>query len=84
MIFRSWWLGLLLTLLLPSPVASQGDSATVQVVRVIDGDSVEVCCVFGDRVTIRYIGIDTPETRHPMKGVEPYGTEASEANRKLV
>ncbi len=51
---------------------------------MIDGDTIRVCCVFGDRVTIRYIGIDTPETRHPMKGVEPYGTEASEANRKLV
>jgi len=36
--------------LLPAPVASQGDSATVQVVRVIDGDTIQVCCVFGDRV----------------------------------
>ena len=26
--------------LLPAPVASQGDSATVQVVRVIDGDTI--------------------------------------------
>jgi len=31
-----------------------------------------------------YIGVDTPETHHPMRGVEPYGMEASEANRKLV
>ncbi len=70
--------------LLPAPVASQGDSATVQVVRVIDGDTIQVCCVFGDRVTVRYVGVDTPEIHHPMKGVEPYGKEASEANRKLV
>jgi len=35
-------------------------------------------------VTVRYIGIDTPETHHPMKGVERAGKEASEANRKLV
>jgi len=35
-------------------------------------------------VTVRYIGIDTPETKHPTKEVEPYGKEASEANRKLV
>jgi len=34
---RGWWLALLLALLL-APLASQGDSATVQVVRVIDGD----------------------------------------------
>jgi endonuclease YncB( thermonuclease family) len=70
--------------LLPVPVTSQADLATVQVVRVIDGDTIRVCCVFGDRVTVRYIGIDTPETKHPTKEVEPYGTEASEANRKLV
>jgi endonuclease YncB( thermonuclease family) len=24
-------------------------------------------------VTVRYIGIDTPETHHLMRGVEPYG-----------
>jgi len=70
--------------LLPTPVASQGDSTTVQVVRVIDGDTIQVCCVFGDRVRVSYIGIDTPETHHPMKGVEYYGKEAAEANRKLV
>ncbi len=57
---------------------------SVQVVRVIDGDTIQVCCVFGDRVKVRYIGVDTPETHHPMRGVEPYGMEASEANRKLV
>ncbi len=70
--------------LLPAPFASQADSATVQVVRVIDGDTIQVCCVFGDRVTVRYVGVDTPEIHHPMKGVERYGKEASEANRKLV
>ncbi len=70
--------------LLPAPVASQADSTTVQVVRIIDGDTIRVCCVFGDRVTVRYIGVDTPETHHPMKGVEHYGMEAAEANRKQV
>ncbi len=81
--WRGWCLVLLLTLL-PAPVASQGDSTVVQVVRVIDGNTIQVCCVFGDRVKVRYIGVDTPETHHPMRGVEPYGMEASEANRKLV
>ncbi len=70
--------------LLPTPVTSQADSTTVQVVRVIDGNTIEACCVFGDRVKVRYIGVDTPETHHPMMGVEPYGMEAAEANRKLV
>ena len=85
MIFRrrGWWLALIL-ILLPASVSSQSDPAVVQVVRVIDGDTIQVCCVFGDRVTVRYVGIDTPETHHPMKGVERAGKEASEANRKLV
>jgi len=77
------WLAFLL-ILLPIPVSSQADSAVVQVARIIRGDTIEVCCVFGDRVKVRYIGIDTPETHHPMRGVEPYGMEAAEANRKLV
>ncbi len=69
--------------LLPAPVTSQADSTTVQVVRVVDGDTIQVCCFFGDRVTVRYVGVDTPEIHHPMKGVERAGKEASEANRKL-
>jgi micrococcal nuclease len=40
--------------------------------------------MFGDRVTVRYVGVDTPEIHHPMIGVERAGKEASEANRKLV
>ncbi len=39
--------------LLPAPVTSQGDSTTVQVVRVIDGDIIQVCCVKqGSRVNV--------------------------------
>ncbi|MFQ5929929.1 MAG: thermonuclease family protein [Acidobacteriota bacterium] len=83
MISRWWWLALLL-ILLPAPVSSQSDPAVVQVVRVIDGHTIQVCCAFGDLVKVRYIGVDTPEIHHPMKGVEHYGKEASEANRKLV
>ncbi|MFC1539892.1 thermonuclease family protein [Gemmatimonadota bacterium] len=51
--------------------------------RVIDGDTIVVN--LGDRTeTVRYIGVDTPETVHPNKGVEPYGKTASEFNRSLV
>lgn len=50
------------------------------VVRVIDGDTIEVV-QNGVTYTVRYIGIDTPETRGE---VEPYGEEATEANRRLV
>ncbi len=82
-LWRGWWLGILL-ILLPAPVASQGDSTVVQVVRVTDGDTIQVCCIAGQREKVRYIGINTPETKHPSKGVEYFGKEASEANRELV
>lgn len=72
-----------LALLLP-PVASEGDSAVVQVIQVIDGDTIQVCCVAGKQERVRYIGINTPETHHPTKGPEAYGKEAAAANIKLV
>jgi micrococcal nuclease len=50
------------------------------VVRVIDGDTIEL--EGGERV--RYLGIDTPETFHPDKPVECYGPEATARNRALV
>jgi endonuclease YncB( thermonuclease family) len=54
-----------------------------QVVEVIDGDTIKVT-VQGRIETVRYIGIDSPETNHPTKGLEPGGREASEVNRQLV
>lgn len=50
------------------------------IVRVIDGDTVEA--ENGEKV--RYIGINTPETKDPRKGVECFGKEAYEFNRDLV
>lgn len=67
-----------------APFASRGGPALVRVVRVIDGDTIQVCCVAGKKEKVRYIGINTPETKHAVKGVEYYGKEAAEANRKLV
>ncbi len=52
----------------------------VVVVRVIDGDTIEL----DDGRRVRYIGIDTPETVHPEKDVECYGPEATVRNRELV
>lgn len=43
------------------------------VVRVVDGDTV----VVAPRVTLRLIGIDTPETVDPRKPVQCFGREAS-------
>ena len=54
------------------PVLAQ--TGTVQVDRVTDGDTI---CVRldGVRYTVRFTGVDTPETTHPTRGVEPHGPE---------
>ena len=44
--------------------------------RVIDGDTISVR-LDGARFTVRLTGVDTPETPHPPRGVEPYGPAAS-------
>ncbi len=62
----------------PYVIPEEGEWALVT--RVVDGDTIEL----EDGRKVRYIGVDTPETKHPTKGVEPYGYEASEANRRLV
>jgi len=54
-----------------------------QVAAVLDGDTVQVR--LGDRTeNVRYIGVDSPEMRHPTRGEEPGAREATEANRKLL
>lgn len=65
----------------PSPTQSASSpSQFTKVTRVIDGDTIEI----ENKEKVRYIGIDTPETKHPQKGVECFGKEASEKNKKLV
>jgi micrococcal nuclease len=60
--------------------AQKGLEYGFKVTRVIDGDTVEI--ETGE--TVRYIGIDTPETKHPDKGVECFGREAAEKNQELA
>jgi len=59
------------------------NSESALVTRVIDGDTVEVS-LSGESQTVRYIGIDTPETKHPNKPIECFGPEASQFNEELV
>ncbi|PYN32693.1 MAG: hypothetical protein DME01_20745 [Candidatus Rokuibacteriota bacterium] len=82
MALRQRHLLLLLALLL---VAGSASAAPIDgiVVRVVDGDTIDV--QLADRVEkVRYIGVNTPEIHHPIKGEEPGGREAAEVNRRLV
>ncbi len=63
-------------------IAARG-SITARVVRVVDGDTIEVS-IDGRGDDVRYIGVDTPETVKPGEPVECFGPEASEFNHELV
>jgi micrococcal nuclease len=77
-----WLLPLVLISLLAAP-AADGQPPAGSVIRVVDGDTIHV--QLGDRVEkVRYIGVDTPELRHPRRGEEPGGRAAAEMNRRLV
>lgn len=70
----------------PSPTKSliieqkSNEETSFLVTKVIDGDTVQV---EGGK-TIRYIGIDTPETSDPRRGVQCFGKEAAQKNKELV
>lgn len=49
---------------------------TVSLVRATDGDTATFKYK-GKNVKVRFLLVDTPETVHPSKGVQPYGKEAS-------
>jgi micrococcal nuclease len=64
----------------PSPDFRFEADVPRHVERVIDGDTI----VVEGHVRVRLIGVDTPETKHPHKPVEPLGPEATEFTRSLV
>ncbi|MGI8631145.1 MAG: thermonuclease family protein [Solirubrobacterales bacterium] len=64
-------------------VRAIGPEATAQVERVVDGDTI-VVRLDGRRERVRYIGVDTPETKAPGTPVQCFGPQASKANADLV
>ena len=58
-------------------------SENAVVVRVIDGDTITVQ-IAGAIRTIRLIGVDTPETKHPTKAVQRGGPEASAFTQAML
>jgi endonuclease YncB( thermonuclease family) len=56
------------------------DDGQYLVERVVDGDTL----VLAGGEKVRLIGVDTPETKHPTKPVEPFGPEASAFTKKSV
>ena len=57
---------------------------SARVTHVVDGDTIDVTLSNGDEETVRFIGIDTPETVKPGTPVQCGGPRAHEVNDRLV
>lgn len=65
------------------PIRDFSDQTSYRVERIIDGDTVELA-IDGQRVKVRLVGIDTPESHFPGRPVERYADEATEFVRGLI
>lgn len=87
MIIRRFiWACILLILLLHTTACQQNEQIVkydATVLRVIDGDTFEAK-INDDVERVRLILVDTPETVHPKKKVEPYGVEASNYTKRRL
>jgi micrococcal nuclease len=63
--------------------AAPGERVRGRVVEIVDGDTVRVEFAEGGIESVRYIGIDTPES-NPDQPLECFGHEAERANAGLV
>ena len=76
-----------LTCLILSNCSSSGeplpDGANGRIVKVIDGDTVDVS-MSGRTERVRLIGIDTPETKKPNTPIQCFGPEASKHINELL
>lgn len=59
----------------------EGERALVT--KVVDGDTIYVS-VNGEKHTVRFLGVDTPETVDPRKSVQCFGKEASNKAKELL
>lgn len=60
----------------PSTLGTSDNTQQYLVERIVDGDTLKLSSD-GESLTIRLIGIDAPETKHPTKQVECFGKEAT-------
>lgn len=59
------------------------DKVEVKFDSAVDGDTAKFE-LDGNIVTVRFLGIDTPETVHPTKGEQAYGKEASNFTKEKL
>ena len=56
----------------------------VEITRVVDGDTAYARFPDDREEKVRFIGVDAPEINHPVKGIEPFGTEAETYTRSWL
>ncbi len=62
---------------------SNASKIEVKYSKSVDGDTAKFE-LNGEEITVRFLGIDTPETIHPTKGEEPFGKEASNYTKQKL
>ena len=80
---KNLWLVCLCLITWACAPATPLDPSSATVEQVIDGDTIEIR-LGGKTESIRLIGIDTPETKHPTKPVQCFGPEASQFMHELL
>jgi len=61
----------------------QSTPGLYRVIQFDDGDTIQVD-MEGKKETIRFIGVDTPETHDPRKPVQCFGKSAAEFTKNLI
>jgi micrococcal nuclease len=62
------------------------DEQSFVVVKIVDGDTIDLDVPDGEKphTRVRLWGVDTPETKHPQKGIMYYGPEASAFTKEMT
>ncbi|MFV0275045.1 MAG: thermonuclease family protein [Bacilli bacterium] len=73
---------LLICLFIPTIIFGL-DTKEVDFSKCIDGDTAKFI-MDKEEITVRFIAIDTPETKHPKKGEEPFGKKTSNYTCNMI
>lgn len=63
---------------------SQVNGLNGNVMNVVDGDTMDIQFENGKEERVRLVLVDTPETKHPTKPVQPFGPEASAFTKEML
>jgi micrococcal nuclease len=76
--------GFVTTLVAPAVARADAITTTAQVLKVVDGDTIDIRDDNRGRLRIRILGIDTPETKKPGYTVGCWGPEATQFARDTL